>query len=56
MLFQERTSICMHILICASEANTRMKRYNLSLVYVTWKAKTDTNALPFNEKNRLLSV
>ena len=25
-------------------------------MYVTWKAKTDTNALPFNGKNRLLSV
>ena len=24
--------------------------------YVTWKAKTDTNALPFNARNRLLSV
>ena len=24
--------------------------------YVTWKAKTDTNALPFNGRNRLLSV
>ena len=23
---------------------------------VTWKAKTDTNALPFNARNRLLSV
>ena len=28
----------MHILICASEANTRMERYNLSLVYV-WPGK-----------------
>ena len=25
-------------------------------LYVTWKAKTDTNALPFNARNRLLSV
>ena len=24
--------------------------------YVTWKAKTDTNALPFNTRNCLLSV
>ena len=24
--------------------------------FVTWKAKTDTNALPFNDRNRLLSV
>ena len=23
---------------------------------MTWKAKTDTNALPFNDRNRLLSV
>ena len=29
---------------------------SLAIEIVTWKAKTDTNALPFNEKNRLLSV
>ena len=30
--------------------------YSYDIEYVTWKAKTDTNALLFNDRNHLLSV
>ena len=39
-----------------SSCNQNRFAINKAGQLVTWKAKTDTNALPFNARNRLLSV